>query len=241
MDPEANLAAELIRLSSRDEYFQAASELLLRMFECVGASRVAYDAVSGEAEIINDPYIKSLPSEIFMDHPLVVSYLAAPAAFGGIRRLSDVATDFALHRTRTYQEAYRPLGIDRQITILTSSPSPQSFRAWSVVRGGADFRDSALELARPIQTMLRLLDTAYSEAPPEHSLGDAYSLTVREQEILQLLGRGLTGVAIGHLLGVSPRTVAKHLEHAYAKLGCTNRIDALRLLRGEPLKAPPRR
>ncbi|WP_370872098.1 LuxR C-terminal-related transcriptional regulator [Arthrobacter bambusae] len=34
------------------------------------------------------------------------------------------------------------------------------------------------------------------------------------------------------MLGVSPRTVAKHLEHAYAKLRCTNRIDALRILTG---------
>ncbi|WP_138418714.1 helix-turn-helix domain-containing protein [Sinomonas gamaensis] len=57
-------------------------------------------------------------------------------------------------------------------------------------------------------------------------------MTSREHEILQLIGRGLTGVSVGHLLGISPRTVAKHLEHAYAKLGCTNRIDALRLLNG---------
>ncbi|MCX2749230.1 helix-turn-helix transcriptional regulator [Arthrobacter sp. MI7-26] len=69
--------------------------------------------------------------------------------------------------------------------------------------------------------------------PEDASRSEAYSLTAREHEILQLLGRGLTGVATGHLLGIGPRTVAKHLEHTYAKLGCTNRIDPLRRLRAE--------
>ncbi|WP_437773799.1 response regulator transcription factor [Arthrobacter sp. KNU40] len=50
---------------------------------------------------------------------------------------------------------------------------------------------------------------------------------------MRLLGQGLKTAAIGHLLGCSPRTVAKHLEHAYAKLGSNNRVDALRRLRGE--------
>jgi len=49
---------------------------------------------------------------------------------------------------------------------------------------------------------------------------------------VQLLEKGLTGVSIGHLLGISPRTVAKHLEHIYAKLGISNRIEALNRLRG---------
>lgn len=48
-----------------------------------------------------------------------------------------------------------------------------------------------------------------------------------EQQVLDLLGKGLIGAAIGRLLGISPRMVAKHLENAYAKLGCTNRIDGL--------------
>lgn len=232
MEPAADLAAQLTHLPARDEYFKAASELLLTLFPGLGAGRISYDAVTDEAELINTPFFEPTPNEVFMDHPLVVSYMAAPAADPGIRRLSDFATDLALHQTRTYREAFGLWGFDRQIAILTASPSPQRFRAWTVVRSGSDFGDSVLESAKPIQTMLRLLDTAYSEGESERVSADAFSLTTREQEILQLLGKGLTGMAIGHVLGVSPRTVAKHLEHAYTKLGCTNRVDALRRLRG---------
>jgi DNA-binding CsgD family transcriptional regulator len=64
------------------------------------------------------------------------------------------------------------------------------------------------------------------------SFVEDYSLTAREHQILQLLDKGLTGLAIEHLLGISPRTVAKHLEHVYAKLGVSNRIDGLNQLRG---------
>ena len=36
----------------------------------------------------------------------------------------------------------------------------------------------------------------------------------------------LTGCAIGEILGLSPRTVTKHLESIYAKLGVENRTAA---------------
>ncbi|MGM7778834.1 response regulator transcription factor [Arthrobacter sp. KNU-44] len=84
--------------------------------------------------------------------------------------------------------------------------------------------------------MLQLLDSAYAgnaDSSSEIAGAEAFSLTAREQDVMRLLGQGLKTAAIGHLLGCSPRTVAKHLEHAYAKLGSNNRVDALRRLRGE--------
>ena len=54
-------------------------------------------------------------------------------------------------------------------------------------------------------------------------------LTEREREVLSLVALGRTNVAIGHALACSPRTVAKHLEHAYRKLDVTSRVEAVRL------------
>jgi DNA-binding NarL/FixJ family response regulator len=55
-------------------------------------------------------------------------------------------------------------------------------------------------------------------------------LTPREREVLSLLGEGMKAVAIAHRLGVSPRTVEKHLENVYAKVGVRDRLSAVLLL-----------
>lgn len=64
---------------------------------------------------------------------------------------------------------------------------------------------------------------------------DAFRLSVRERQVLQLVVEGCTDRAIGHRLDVSVRTVHKHLEHAYAKLGVNNRTSAaLRFVNAPP-------
>jgi DNA-binding NarL/FixJ family response regulator len=52
-------------------------------------------------------------------------------------------------------------------------------------------------------------------------------LTSRETQILRLVARGLTNSAIAHQLGISARTVEEHLARAFAKLGASNRTDAV--------------
>ena len=44
--------------------------------------------------------------------------------------------------------------------------------------------------------------------------------------MLTLVAQNLTAVAIGHRLGISARTVHKHLEHIYTKLGVGSRSAA---------------
>lgn len=55
---------------------------------------------------------------------------------------------------------------------------------------------------------------------------DAVRLSARERQVLALVAEGRTDRAIGHRLDVSVRTVHKHLEHAYAKLGVNDRTSA---------------
>jgi DNA-binding response OmpR family regulator/DNA-binding CsgD family transcriptional regulator len=51
-------------------------------------------------------------------------------------------------------------------------------------------------------------------------------LTNRESEVLSWLSVGKTNRDIAQILGLSPRTVDKHLEQIYAKLGVENRTAA---------------
>jgi DNA-binding CsgD family transcriptional regulator len=50
-------------------------------------------------------------------------------------------------------------------------------------------------------------------------------LTGRERQILELVALGRTNGSIARTLEVRPRTVAKHLEHIYRKLGVSGRAE----------------
>ena len=59
-----------------------------------------------------------------------------------------------------------------------------------------------------------------------HSLG----LTFREAEILMWISRGKTNKEVGVILGNSPRTINKHLEHIFEKLGVVTRAAAVSIV-----------
>lgn len=72
--------------------------------------------------------------------------------------------------------------------------------------------------------LLRLVDP---DRPSESEiLKSAFSLTNREAEVLLWIGRGKTNREIGLILSMSPRTVNKHLEQIFKKLGVENRTTA---------------
>ena len=52
-------------------------------------------------------------------------------------------------------------------------------------------------------------------------------LTPRETEVLAWLAKGKTNRDIADILGMSPRTVNKHLEHIFEKLGVETRTAAV--------------
>lgn len=53
------------------------------------------------------------------------------------------------------------------------------------------------------------------------------ALTERERDVLRLMAEGLIAQAIGHRLGVSARTVAKHQERIYRKLDTCDRLTTV--------------
>ena len=72
--------------------------------------------------------------------------------------------------------------------------------------------------------LLRLARDSGTETPAEFS--SELGLTTREGEVLSWLSKGKTNRDIAQILGLSPRTIDKHLEQIYAKLGVENRTAA---------------
>jgi DNA-binding NarL/FixJ family response regulator len=76
----------------------------------------------------------------------------------------------------------------------------------------------------PNEFLLRLAKDSGGDTPAEFS--SELGLTTRESEVLSWLSKGKTNRDIAQILGLSPRTVDKHLEQIYAKLGVENRTAA---------------
>ncbi len=88
----------------------------------------------------------------------------------------------------------------------------------------------AVDVARvgmlgPAEILLRITERRHSR--DEHVLRERLGVTAREAEVLTWLTRGKTNRDIADVLGLSPRTVNKHLEQIYVKLGIENRASAV--------------
>ena len=70
-----------------------------------------------------------------------------------------------------------------------------------------------------------LVQTPSGEAAGEEALA---ILTRRQREIMDWIAEGKTSAEAAIILGISPRTVEKHLEAVFQRLGVENRIAAMR-------------
>jgi len=80
------------------------------------------------------------------------------------------------------------------------------------------------------ETMLLLEQRGANGMAPSRLANAA--LTPRETEVLSWLAKGKTNKDIGDILGMSHRTVNKHLEHIFEKLGVETRAAAAALATG---------
>ncbi|MDD7964376.1 helix-turn-helix transcriptional regulator [Actinomycetospora lemnae] len=93
-------------------------------------------------------------------------------------------------------------------------------RARVVLDRAAPFDDRDLALLRLVRP--HLADALWRVAGG----GAPVRLTPRERRILAMVARGATDRAIAHELGISCRTVGKHLENVYTTLGVHDRTSA---------------
>ncbi|GAB2586174.1 response regulator transcription factor [Nitrincola alkalisediminis] len=73
--------------------------------------------------------------------------------------------------------------------------------------------------------LLRLIDVDSSEQATD-KLKHHFPITTREADVLLWIAKGKTNREIGLILEMSPRTVNKHLEQIFKKLGVENRTSA---------------
>ncbi len=95
----------------------------------------------------------------------------------------------------------------------------------SELSDGSQLQARFLGQAGPGETMilLRVLGPSVDAA---HKRLSSAALTPRETEVLSWLAKGKTNRDIADILGMSPRTVNKHLEHIFEKLGVETRTAA---------------
>jgi DNA-binding response OmpR family regulator/DNA-binding CsgD family transcriptional regulator len=108
----------------------------------------------------------------------------------------------------------------RQLLSEHVSP-PASIR---VELGGVEIELTMLEPDRPGETLVRI--TEVREDGKIDSLQKHNGLTRREAEVLLWVSYGKTNRTISEILGISPRTVNKHLEQVFRKLGVETRAAA---------------
>jgi DNA-binding CsgD family transcriptional regulator len=229
----------MIRLRERD--FRAALDLLGAMGECAaGTESFARLGVERLPALVASEFttlsvcnllngqraVYGLPAGMlsaedraafdrhFNEHPLVRYH-----GYEGGRRSQRISDSLPLDRFRRsalFNDYYRRIRIDHAMAL------PVYVRGGLLVsfvlnRTRRDFSDRErllLDLLRPnlarLYARVRTLD----------------GLTSREREVLRWIAAGKSDLQIGAILGISPRTVQKHLQHAYEKLGVENRTAA---------------
>ncbi len=104
--------------------------------------------------------------------------------------------------------------------------------------GRFSFGDSALHVRRftePGRDDLVMLALEEEHAPPGPNALRALGLTPRQAEVVYWVAQGKTNAEIGTILSASPRTIDKHMERIFGRLGVENRsaliVSATELLR----------
>ncbi|HEX7610900.1 MAG TPA: helix-turn-helix transcriptional regulator [Solirubrobacteraceae bacterium] len=171
---------------------------------------------------------------------------------GRAHRFSDLVSVEEFHELPLYKEVYAPLGVEHQLAF-TLPGSPDRVLAIALSRGGEDYSDGERDLAdraRPflIQAYLNALafeslhaTQADNDAAPALDALHAAGLTRREAEVVRLVALGRSNQHVAVELGISDRTVGKHLEHSFRKLGVGDRSSAagrVWALSGERVERP---
>jgi DNA-binding CsgD family transcriptional regulator len=195
------------------------------------------DLDTGHRSIVSDLPGAISPREIkvfdrhFHAHPLVRAH--GRNADARTQRVSDLLPARDWRASALFNDYYRPIRIEHAMAV------PIHVRDNVLVsfvfnRSGRDFsereRDRAESIRRHLGNLYRL---SREIEGPRAAWGvpsaepEAARLTEREREVLHWLGGGKTDRDIAAILGISPRTVHKHLQRIYEKLGVETRTAAV--------------
>lgn len=150
----------------------------------------------------------------FHEHPLVRFH-----AYQGGRvpqRITDSVPFEQFRRTALYNDYYRRIRIDHAIAlpIYVRDGLLVSFVLNRTRRDFTERERALLEVLRPH------LAKIYQR------ISTVGQLTARETEVLRWVAAGKSNAQIGAILRISARTVQKHLQNIYDKLGVESRTAA---------------
>ncbi len=156
--------------------------------------------------------VRAADGRVLWQTPLARQMLLAHEAGDG-QQLGEAVLDWLQAQAVVHATGGRPQALvlarhGKRLTIALHEASAASGGA----SGGED-------------EWLLVMSEASDESTIE-ALGLAFRLTAREAEVLYWVVQGKTNRDIGEILGTSPRTVHKHLEHVFEKLGVETRTAA---------------
>jgi DNA-binding CsgD family transcriptional regulator len=114
--------------------------------------------------------------------------------------------------------------------MVSSSPAAAAAQATTALESFE--RLQAERDAKAAWALLRSLGVGTRPGPRDHS-----TLTRREAEVLDLVGRGLNNAQIAERLFISPKTVEHHVGRILAKLGLPTRARAVAYAAGSRVRS----
>ncbi|MFJ9590067.1 response regulator transcription factor [Streptomyces acidicola] len=118
--------------------------------------------------------------------------------------------------------------------LLKDSAPGELIRAVRAAAAGAAFLSP--------EATRHVADSLMEAAPSrrgEEARNRVAALSEREQEVLALLGEGLSNADTGRRIHMSEATVKTYVSRILAKLGCENRVQAALVARDAGIPAPP--
>ena len=128
-----------------------------------------------------------------------------------------------LESTGADLESWQPVLSQDLPTWLTRSPERNATLRLTSEQAEVSVR----YLGRPLPGEYLMRFVLNEEVAARQALKAAFDLTDRETQVLFWLSRGKTNQEIAQILEMSPRTVNKHLEPVFRKLGVENRTAAV--------------
>ncbi len=180
-------------------------------------------------------------------HPLMRYYDAT--GMNTCLQVDEVPSGIADHRVlRDWRALGRRWGgVSEQVSLPVRSTPGE--KRWFIVGRSDRYTAQDMVALRRLWRLLTGLDRQIDafgrwSADAGRTAPDAVAaagLTPRELVVLDLLSRSLTAIAIGRRLAIAERTVQKHLQRIYRKLGAGDRLDAVRRAEYLGLVQPPMR
>lgn len=230
------LVEDLAELDDPDGF---ASRALPALGRLVGCDSLTYNEIGpapGQVSFVSYPEETVWPGSLdtfvanIHEHPLLIHF--RDTSDPGPVKISDKLSRPRFHALGLYADFFRHIPVEDQIAFSLPDPDGKVIGV-ALNRACRDFSEADRDLLDLIRGhLVNALRRIRRRQRAQQALTQADSappagLTEREAEVIRLVAAGRTNIAAARALGVSPRTVAKHLEHIYRKFDVTSRASAV--------------